>query len=806
MNMAALVTDFLYAVRALRKNASLVCLSVAIIGLGAGACTAVFSLLNPLLLRELPFEEPERLVWVANSGEAGSMSGVTSRTSNLRDFRVMNHTFEAITGYFAFFEHQSYNFTAGGEPERLVGVPVARDFLEVLGVETIHGRNFVAEEAAWGGRPAVILSHGFFTRSFGADPGVVGRSIVLNDEPREVVGVLPPSFDFASIFAPHTSIDFLSPFPITDETDRWGNTLSMIGRLHPDQTAAASQADLDAVVARLEEADPSRWGLGAVVTGLQDQIAGPFRIAGFLLSAAAGAVMLIVSVNLSNLLLAQGSRRRREMAVRGALGASRLRLIRQLLFESLILSVCGSIVGLGIAWSLIRFVTSSPVLTVPLLQKATLDGVTLGFAALLSLLVTGLVGLIPALRATRREAASTRTEGRSQSADRGATRLRAALVVAEVTLACVLLVVGGLLLRSFQNVLDVDLGFQTTDVLRWQINSSRSFETAEQRSAYFAQLTDRVEQVPGVVSVGLTDAAPLGPNRTWGVSAPGYEYDGNPTLGMFVHIVDEGYVPTLDIQLLRGRSLSRDDQADRPQVALLNESAAQAVFHGEDALGRSIRIGEREVEVVGVVANIRHRSLEEGSGPQMYLSMAQVPDDGTLDLVVRTSLSPTTVAPGVRTAIRAHDPTLPVHSHQSLDNVVEQAVSPRKFTLQILGSFAACALFLAVLGIYGVQSYAVSERVREIGIRMALGETNLEILWRVLGRSMLLASTGLVCGLGLSLLVSRSTKSLLFGVTPFDLRTFLAMALLLLAVSALAGLLPAWRAARTSPASVLRST
>lgn len=806
MNLHPLATDARYALRAVRNRLGLFGLSALIIGLGAGACTAVFSLLSPLMIRDLPFHEPDRLVWIANEGEAGNMSSVTSRTANLRDFREMNRTFDGMSGYFAFFEHMSYNFTAGGEPERLVGVPVAQDFLDVLGVEPIHGRNFVDEEGVSGGRPAVILSHAFFLRSFGGDANVVGRPITLNDEPFEVVGVLPPSFDFASIFAPHTRVDFLSPFPIDDETDQWGNTLSMVGRLKDNAGVAAAQADLDSIILRLKEADEGRWGLGAAVSGLQEQIAGPFRVAALLLAAGAAAVMLIVCVNLSNLLLAQGGRRRREMAVRSALGASRRRLMRQLLFESLILSVCGAAVGLALAIGAVHFVASNSALTVPLLRQASVDGAVFGFAALLSLVVAVLIGFVPAIRATRREAAVIRGEGRSQSGDRGGTRLRAALVVVEVTLACVLLVFGGLLLRSFQNVLDVDLGFDTADVLRWRIQTSRDFASDEQRTAYFQQLTDRVEEVPGVESAGLTDAVPLGKNRTWGLGAPGYDYEGRANLGAYVHLVDAGYVPTMEIQLLRGRQLRREDDAERPLVMLLNETAARAVFQGEEALGRKVMAGGRETEVVGIVADVRHLSPEEGSGIEMYLPLQQIPGFDALDLVVKSSGPQEPVAAAVRSALESYDATLPVRSHEPLDSVVAQAVSPRKFVLQLLGSFAGTALLLALLGIYGVQSYAVSERVREIGIRMALGETAAGVLWRIVGGSLLLASTGLLFGLGASLLVSRSAQSLLFGVAPSDPRTFGAMAVVLLAVAVLAGLVPAWRAARTSPATVLRSS
>ncbi|MCG8460171.1 MAG: ABC transporter permease, partial [Holophagales bacterium] len=445
--LAALSSDARYALRAVRKDLRLFGFSAAIIGLGVGACTAVFSLLSPLMVRQLPFEEPERLVWVAHRAGDGGMSSVTSRTSNLRDFRALSGSFEGLTGYFAFFEYRTFNLLGVGEPERMVGVDVAHDFLDVLGVVPLHGRSFTEEEGAWGGPRAVLLDHGFWQRRFAADPSVVGTSVNLGGEPREIVGVLPPSFDFASIFTPHTRVDFLLPFPISDETDAWGNTLAMVGRLAPGATVTSAQADLERVIDGLQQADPERWGLGASVSGLQEHISGPFRAAGLLLAAAATSVMLIVCVNLSNLLLARGQERAREMAVRSALGAPRGRLIRQLLGESLILSSAGTLVGLLVGWGVVRFVTANPAIDVPLLRHASLDLTTLAFASALALVVAVLVGLVPALRVTRMGRDVNRGAHRGASADRGSSRLREALVVAEVAMACVLLVLGALLLE-----------------------------------------------------------------------------------------------------------------------------------------------------------------------------------------------------------------------------------------------------------------------------------------------------------------------------------------------------------------------
>ncbi len=394
---SAWISDAKYALRAVRKDPRLFLFAVPIVGLGIGACTAVFSVLSPLMLRQLPLTEAERLVWIANDG-VGGMSAVTSRTSNLRDFRDRTQSFTAITGYNAFFEHRSYNLVGEGEPERLVGAAVAQDFLQVLGVQPLHGRAFVLEEGADNGPPVVILSHALWQRRFAADPAVVGSTISFSNGPLEVVGVLPPSFDFASIFTPSTRVDFLHVFPISDQTDRWGNTLSMIGRLAPGATVASAQAELDAVLAALKKDDPERWGLGAKVSSLKGQIAGPFRSAMLLLAAAAGAVMLIVCVNLSNLLLASSTKRSREMAVRSALGASRWRLLRQLLIESSLLATAGAGVGLLLAVSITEFAASDNALSIPLLRSVSVDGGALLFTTALTFVVGLAAGLVPPCR------------------------------------------------------------------------------------------------------------------------------------------------------------------------------------------------------------------------------------------------------------------------------------------------------------------------------------------------------------------------------------------------------------------------
>jgi len=804
--MTGLAQDAIYAFRSIRRDVRFFVFAALIIGLGVGANTAVFSVMSPLMLRPLPFESSDRLVWVAGSAEGG-MSDMTSRTSNLRDYRERNRSFEALTGYNAFFDYGSYNLTGEGQPERLVGVDVAHDFLDVLGVRPLLGRTFLAEEGAWGASVVAILTHGFWTRRFAADPSIVGRSITLNNQPVEVIGVLPASFDFASTFTPASRVDFLRPFPISDETDRWGNTLSIVGRLRPGATVENAQADLDAIIQQLQQEQPDRWGLRAVVSGLQDHIVGRFRPAMSALAAAAAAVLLIACVNLSNLLLARAPKRQKEMAVRSALGAGRHRLVRQLLVESVMLALLGAVMGVFIALAVTRAVSGAGSIGIPMLHAVSINGTALLFTLGISSLAGILIGVLPSLQISDDRSGSVIREAtRRTSESKRHTRLREILVVAEVALACVLLVSGGLLLRSFVSLLDVDLGFEPGRAMAWRVDTRRDFENHAARVAFYDQLTETVASVPGVEAVGLTDTTPLGRNRGWGVGAVGVVYERGERPGFFPRMVDWRYLETMGIPLLSGRYLNAYDTGDSAPVVVMNATAAERLFPGESAIGRSVEIWPRTWEVVGVVGDVRHAALEEASGLEIYMPITQQDDWGTQELIVRSSVPPETIIDGVRAALSAVDPSMPTGDYRTLDSIVNRAVSPRRFILVLLGGFAGTALLLAALGIYGVLSYTVTQRIPEIGIRMALGESSVQVLARVLGRTMALAGLGILLGALGSVIASRLIGSMLFGIGTTDPVTFsMVMAILLLA-AALAGFLPARRAARTDPAIALQST
>ena len=795
--------DLTFTLRGLRRAPGFFTVAVLILGLGIGATTAVFSVVNAVLLRPLPFEEPERLVRVANTG-SGGLSSVTSRSSNLRDWARLNDSFDDLAAYYAFFDYERFTLSGRGEPEHLVGVGVTETFLDMLGVQPMLGRNFVAEECVWNGRPAVLLTHSFWERRFGADPNIVGQSLILNSDSVTVVGVLPASFDFASYFSPGSRIDFLRPFPVSDETDRWGNTLAVIGRLKPGVTIAQAQAELDLINAQLAEADPGRWGLGAAVSNLREHVTGQFEDVLVLLAVAVGFVLLIACTNLSNLLLARAASRRKEMAIRSAVGAGRERLIRQLLTEALVLSACGGLLGLLTAFALTRGVAATQAVAIPLLQSVRIDAAALGFA-LVVVLGTGLLfGIVPALQVSASRAnEELRDSGRGMSEGTGHAWMRSGLVVSEVALACMLLVGAGLLLRSFIALLDADLGFQPEQRVAWRVETDRQFENLSERARFYERLMDRVRSIPGVESVGLTDTLPLGRNRTWGLAAKGVVYREGEHPYAFPRMVSPGYIGAMGIPLLKGRDFTTRDTTETERVVMLNEAAAERLWPGQDPIGRKI-LNNGDWTVAGVLANVRHSSLEEESGLEMYFPIAQQGDWRATDMVVRTTLPVESLVPAKRVAIREIDDTMPTGEYQTLDSIVDRAASPRRFIVSLLGAFAIAAVLLASLGIYGVISYSVSRRTQEIGIRMALGASTRNVRIQVMKGTLALTAAGIVIGVLGALAVTRLMASLLYGVTSTDPSTFAVTIGVLTLVAFVAGYVPARRASRVHPMTALQ--
>jgi predicted permease len=797
--------DVRYSFRTLRRDAGLAMFAILIVGLGVGASSTVFSVVNALLLRPLPFEDPDRLVWIANDTGVG-LSAQTVQVGHLLDLRVQNQSFSDVAAYFAFYGVGDNKLTGIGEPERLTRVPVSENFFRLLGVQPELGRLFTTEECQWNGPKAVLLSHGLWRRRFASDVGIVGRPLTLDGQSVTVVGVLPASFDFGTIFAPGRRTDLYSPFPLSEETNRWGNTLALIGRLKPGATLRSAQGEAGVLGDRIMRDHPRRNDFRPKLRTLREHVSGPFRSAMFVLSCAVGVVMLIVCANLSNLLLARSATRQKEMAIRAALGAGQSRLILQMLTESLVLSCGGALLGLLLTVGATRLLAHLDAINIPFLDQVRVDAGALGFTLVIAVLTGISFGLTPALRVSALSLHSTLKESsRGSSEGRGQGWIRRALVVCEVALACMLLAAAGLLIRSFTRVLNVDLGFQPQSAVALRIDPSSQYSTQVLRNAYFDEALRRVGSATGIETAGLTDALPLGRNRSWGISVKGRVFPRGQNPDVFVRIISDGYLGAMGISLRAGRDFSASDTPSSEPVIIINETLARKIWPGEDPLGKIIRADRPERRVVGVVRDVRHLALEKESGFEMYLPIRQTNAYSSVDLVVRGAHSAADLASAVRAALSPLDPTLPANEFRTIQGLVDRSVSPRRFLVVLLAGFAGFALILASLGIYGVISYSVNQRKQEIGIRMALGASAGDLQKRILMQTLKLAAVGMTLGFMASWVLGRVIHGLLFEVTSSDPVTFAAVLVTLTAVAALAGYLPARRASRMDPVDALRA-
>lgn len=810
MNMRDLIDDFTqdlrYAFRTLRRDTRFAVFAIIVVGLGIGASVTVFSVANAMLIRPLPFREPDRLVWIPNDVGDG-LSGSTSQVNSVRRVAEGSQSFEAVGGYFAFSSAHDTRLTENRETVRLSTLPVTRNFFDVLGVKPFIGRSFSAGESAWNGPRAVMLSYALWSRRYNSDRSIVGKSLVLNDEPTTVVGVLPQTFDFGSAFVPGTHIDFYQPFPMTDETNQWGNTLSIIARLKPGATVTSANAELKVPAARLLAEMPRMNTFKPKTLSLREHVSGGVRSALIVLALSVGVVMLIVCANLSNLLLARATTRQKEIAVRVALGAGRQRLVRQMLTESLVLSACGAAVGIALSFVGARVIAGLSGINLPLLSEVRIDGAALGVAASLAIVAGFAFGLVPALQIPSMAVhGALKDSSRSSTGGNRGNMVRSSLVVSEVALACILLVGAGLLTRSLLKVLDVDMGFKPELVASMRVDAPQSeLATAQKFVAYLDEVLRLARETPGVQAAGITDGLPLSGNRTWGVNSKESGYPQAEWPQGFVHIVSDGYVGAMQIPIRYGRDFTVHDDPTSEKVVIINETLAHALWPGVNAVGHYMR-ADQERLVIGVVADVHHVSLEKESGPEFYLPIRQSGDLSTVDLVFRATANTGSVASAIRRALKPIVPGLPANQITVLQTVVDMSVSPRRFMTVLLGRFSGFALLLALLGIYGVISYTVNHRTQEIGVRMALGATAKQLQLRIIRETLSLAAVGMAIGTVASWGLARTLGSLLFGVSAADPITFAGMLLVLTVVAAISGYLPARRASRIDPMSALRGS
>lgn len=774
--------------------------SILTLALGIGACTAMFSVINAVLLRPLPFSAPDALVWIENSG-TGGMSARTTRVDTFNAWRDGNTSFDGLAAYFAFFDFSQLTLTGGGDAERLRAVGVSDNFVDVLGLRLALGRNFTPDECISTTPSAVLLTHAFWQRHFDGDPNAIGQSLTLNRNVTTIVGVLPESFDFDAIFSPGTDVDLITPFPLTAETAQWGNTVFGIGRLKPTVTPAQAEQDLQRISDDFKVTINYPGTLGARVTPINDALRGSFRPAFLVLTAAVICVLAIACVNLSNLLLGRTNARRQEFAVRTALGARRRHLIGQAMTESLLLAIGGAAVGIPLAIWATSALARLQTFGVPLLHNTSVDPAALLVTIGLTTLAGLACGVLPAWHLTR--TASVEQATHQRTAGRGASLARNGLVVAEVALACTLLIGASLLLRSFTALLNVDLGFQPQHAAAWRVDPPRPFDSLGEANQYLDEVVSRVAALPGVESVGLSDVLPLGRNRTWGVRAQNGSNEPGTSVSVFPRIVSHEYLQTMQIPLVAGRYFDGRDTADSTRTVIINEHLASALWPDRDAVGQMLALNGGTL-VIGVVGNVRHGSLEDSGGNEMYLDYHQSGWPG-MEMVVRSSRPGSSLATEVRATLAAFDPTLPSGDFYELDALIDNAVAPRRLTTQLLGVFSLLALVLAALGLYGVIANSVVQRTQELGIRVAIGASRGSVLRLILGGGLKLVSIGIVIGVTGAFFLSRLIGSMLYGVTAHDPIAFVGNAVTIVLVAAVACIVPALRATRIDPITALRA-
>ena len=802
-----LIQDLRYAGRMQLKNPGFTIVAVIALSLGIGANTAIFSVVNSVLLRPLPYKDPERLVMVWEDGSKHGFPRETPAAANFIDWRDQNTVFEGM----AAIADVSFNLTGSGDPERLEGRAVTANLFPLLGADAQIGRTFTNAEDQPGNDYVAILSHALWQRRFGGDNNIVGKPISLNGETFTVVGVMPASFQY-----PTSDDAFWLPMGFTPEqkANRERHYLQVLARLKPGTSLEQAQTEMSTIAARLAQQYPdSNTDLGAVVTSLHEHLVGDIRPALMILLGAVGLVLLIACANVANLLLARAAVRQKEIAVRVALGARRWRLIRQFLTESVLLATIGGVVGLAIAYGGLLLLRAFIPENIAQAREISIDLKVLGFTFLVAM-ITGLIfGLAPALQAARFNQTETLKEGgRDSATGSGGKRIRGLLVMAEVAVSLVLLIGAGLLINSFLRLRNVDPGFRSDNLLtmKFELPVPKYLEF-ERRSAFYTDLIQRVEAIAGVKSAAVTTNLPLYRQG----NSIGIGIEGQPPLPpgqenvVFTRVISPGYFDTMSIPLLRGRVFSDQDAPNTPRAAVIGETMARLYWPGQDPIGKRIGVGEIErpedwTQVVGVVKDVRQLELTADPKPQLYLPYKQRGFFEPRDLVVKTEVDPASLAATVRKTVWEIDKDQPVSHIRTMEEILLDSIARQRFSMLLLAIFAGVALILAAVGIYGVMSYSVAQRTHEIGIRMALGAQTSAVLKLAVGYGMKLVVAGIVIGLIAAFALTRVMSTLLFGVTATDPVTFGVISLLLIVVAAIASYIPARRATKVDPIIALR--
>ncbi|MGD0302232.1 MAG: ABC transporter permease [Bryobacteraceae bacterium] len=812
--MSLMFQDLRYAARMLRKNAALTIVIVLSLAVGIGANTAIFSVVNALLLKPLPYPEPDRLaiLWLRSPGIGIPQDWPSP--GQYMDIKAENHSFDELSISIG----GSFNLTGLDRPERLEGMRTSSTLLDMLGAKPLLGRTLLAEEDQPGKPPVALLTHGLWKRLFGGDPQIVGRSLTLNGKQYTVAGVLRPDFLLNNEVVPTVAaiekVEILLPLPFgADAVNRRGDeNYNIVGRLKPGVTMREAQEDVAAIAGRIRNKDHRDRTFTISVVPLLDQVVGNVRRSVLIMLGAVTLVLLIACANVANLLLSRATGREKEVAIRAALGAGRMRLVRQLLTESVLLGVLGGAAGLLVAVLTLFVVRDINPGNIPRLDAIRIDGIVLAFTFGISILTGIIFGMAPAVRVARVDLnTSLKSGGRSSQNEGGFNParqgLRSLLVVAELALSMVLLIGAGLLIRSFVRLASVPPGFNPEHVISMRsAEAGPKYQQDKARIQYYQQLGERISRLPGVQSQGAVSALPLTASVGWGgILIEGYTPPpSEPELQVDMRVATNDYFRTMEIPLLQGRFFNDHDTADVPHVILIDDKMAKRFWPHESAVGKRMRANVKDpwYTVVGVVGTVKQYGLDIDGRMVIYYPEQQSAD-GDLYLVARTSNDPASVASAMVREIHAIDAGVPVFEIRTMQERLHDSLARQRFSMAVLGGFAGFAMLLAAVGVYGVISYMVTQGTHDIGLRMALGAQQRNILGLVVKQGMALAAIGIVAGLVGAFSLTRVMASLLFGVSATDAVTFSAVTLFLVATALVASYVPALRAMRVDPVVAL---